>query len=101
MKKLTCLILIIFLISCNKKDESIITELPECIELSGALKTVRVQNVKNELHYWLNTDFAQSDGPEYVVNINCDTLCTFCGECIPPNCAKKYDFESWVIIWKR
>ncbi len=101
MKKLSCLILAIILSSCNVGDQCSSKELPECIELSEDLKTVRVQKVKGELHYWLNTDFVHFDGIEYIVNNKCDTVCSFCGECIQANCANDYEWESWEIIWKR
>jgi hypothetical protein len=56
--------------------------------------------VDGELHYWLNTDFTHFDGVEYVVNMECDTLCSFCGECYPPECSFEYEFDAWRVIWE-
>jgi hypothetical protein len=104
------LIFILFtgiLFSCEKRTEES-TELPECIEsiiedsiLSMDLKTIRVQYVNQEAHYWLNTDFMHFDGGEFVIDASCDTTCILCGECFPPACNDNYNFEDWLIIWEK
>lgn len=104
LKNLLIFTLVFVFISCNKKDCCATLSsgiLPECIVLDSTLKTVKVQVVDNELHYWLNTDDTQHDGVEFVVNMQCDTVCTFCGECLPPKCSNDYNFECWVVIWKQ
>lgn len=97
----------IFLVSCGKSEIEIDTTIPVCIQntiddtiLSMDLKTVRVQNVDNELHYWMNTGVTHFDGVEYIVNSKCDTICSFCGECIPSECSENYD-NNWKVIWER
>ena len=107
MKKLIILLITFTLNSCIKSDNPIDTMLPDCIEhiigdsnLSNGLKTVRIQEVDNELHYWLNTDNTHFDGVEYIVNSKCDTICSFCGECLPPACTKNYN-RRWGVIWEK
>ncbi len=107
MKILTLLILFLISCHCNHEDEMINPTLPNCIEniiankaVSGALQTIRAQKVNGNIHYWLNTDFTQFDGVEYIVNTNCDTICSFCGECLPADCTKIYR-ETWQTIWKK
>ncbi len=99
--------IILLLSACDNSNEMINTEIPVCIqeiidepELSSELKTVRIQEANNELHYWLNTDFRHADGIEYIVNSSCDTICSFCGECLPPGCSREYD-ENWITIWEK
>ncbi|HRX29532.1 MAG TPA: hypothetical protein P5235_09100 [Saprospiraceae bacterium] len=108
MMKIIIILSVVFIFnSCTKSDAPIDTSIPNCIQeiiddpnLSKDLKTVRVQNVNKELHYWLNTDFTHFDGVEYIINSRCDTICGFCGECIPADCSKEYD-EIWTIIWEK
>lgn len=92
--------------SCTNPENPIDTTIPNCIQniindsnSTNQLKTVRVQEVNKELHYWLNTDYAHFDGVEYIVNSKCDTICGVCGECLPPDCSENYN-ENWVIIWE-
>lgn len=108
MKILPCLLIIFISCHCDKEDNIIDTKLSTCMEnflsdkvLSASLKTIRVQNVNGEPHYWLNTDFTQFDGAEYIINKNCDTICSFCGECIPLACSYNYHYEKWQIIWQK
>lgn len=107
MKIIPFILLFLFSCDCNREDEIINATLPICIEQitasqanSETLKTICAQNVNGDVHYWLNTDFTQSDGVEYMINNNCDTICTFCGECWPANCTKVYR-DTWQIIWKK
>ena len=114
MKKVLLLFAIVIISSCKKTDEPpIVNEpppipnVPICVSdiindpiLSLSLKTVRVQELDNELHYWLNTDFVEVDGSEFIVNDQCDTLCFLCGFCVPPDCASDYDDANWTTIWE-
>ncbi len=96
------------LISACKKETTDRT-IPACIRSKviddslTKVKTIRVQKIGNELHYWLNTDYGHFDGIEYVVNNSCDTLCRISGEQLPsPNaCYSNYYFEKWEIIWQK
>lgn len=107
MKHLALVFFVLLFISCHKSD-CVDTTVPECIqsiiddeELSADLRTVRVQKVDNQLHYWLNTDYVHFDGAEEIVNSACDTICYICGECIPPDCYYDYDYDDWMVIWEK
>lgn len=107
MKKWFTILIYLFVAACAKEDEKISTSIPTCIqniindeELSKTLKTVQVQELRGELHYWLNTDFRHFDGVEYIVNNKCDTICSFCGECIPAECSFDYN-QDWIKIWEK
>ena len=98
---------IALLTSCEKKVE-VSTDLPDCVEdiledsiLSKDLKTIRIQMVDGQPHYWLNTDYMFFDGGEFVIDASCDTTCVLCGECFPPACNDNYVFEDWLIIWEK
>lgn len=102
--------ILVILFSCSKesKNANIDKKLPDCLkevvknrDSRRELKRIKVQEVNSELHYWLNTDASQSDGVEFIVNTNCDTICTFCGECFPPECTTIYNYEEWITIWKK
>ena len=104
--KITVFLFVLALMACNSSDIPIDTNIPICVQkiLDSAesrvdLRTVRVQVLDNELHYWLNTDFTFFDGVEYIVNSSCDTICSFCGECFQAECATEYD-DSWITIWE-
>lgn len=115
MKKLAFLSIVLVLFACNKSDsldpdKNVLGDLstvPNCIQdiiddvdLSASLKTLRVQELDNEFHYWLNTDFMQADGREFIVTAACDTICSFCGFCLPAACASDYDDDNWTTIWE-
>ena len=104
MKIFYWLVFILFLTACTNTEES----LPQCIEdiledqnLSTDIKTVKLQEVNGEKHYWLNTDHMYFDGVEFIVNEICDTVCGLCGECFPPDCYYDYDMSKWEIIWSK
>jgi len=108
MKKMPIYILLLLITACNKSNGPIDTSIPICVqeildnvELSKDIRTVRVQELDNELHYWLNTDFVRFDGVEAIVNMNCDTICSFCGFCAPAKCSSEYDEEEWITIWEK
>ena len=108
MNKLLLLLLLFTSCAC-KKDEEALSNLPTCLQTllanqqqSLGLQTIRVQKIKGEKHYWLNTDARHLDAPEYIVNASCDTVCLICTECGPPECMKKYGKEEdWKIIWRK
>lgn len=115
MKNFLIIFAIVLISSCKKSDEPvemneppILPDVPSCIAeiiddpiLSASLKTVRVQELDNELHYWLNTDFVEVDGEEFIVNAQCDTLCFYCGFCVPPDCTSDYTIDDWETIWEK
>lgn len=109
MKKIFLLALLFSFSACKKANEEIDKTIPACIRskvignLLTEVKTIRVQKIGNELHYWLNTDHRHFDGIEYIVNNSCDTVCAIGGFKPPsPNdCAKNYDFDKWEIIWQK
>lgn len=108
MEKLMLLLTILLLSSCGDKSNDLMdSDFPVCIqeiiinpELSTDLKRIRTQAVNDEIHYWLNTEFIESDGEEFIVNSSCDTICSFCGFCLPAACTEDYDSE-WTTIWER
>lgn len=95
--------------ACKKNDEVIIDDnLPTCIEqiLTDStnlvsLVTIQATVVDNKIHYWLNTNFRQLDGSEFIVNEQCDTLCSFGGWINTQECLMDYnDVEMWKIVWQ-
>lgn len=108
MNKFLLLLLLFTSCACKKREEAL-SNLPACLQTlvadqqqSVGLETIRVQKIKGEKHYWLNTDARHLDGAEYIVNASCDTVCLICTECGPPECMKKYGAEEdWKIIWRK
>ena len=103
---ITFLVISFIMTSCTDANDNC-NELPTCIDdlttdlPNETLKTVKVQTIDDERHFWLNTDALHVDGPEYIVNENCDTLCYFCGECVDLDCAKIYDPADWNTLWEK
>lgn len=102
------MISVISLFSCQKKEVG--NKLPQCIEeilemdqntMYSPILRVNAQIVGGEQHYWLNTDERHADGPEYILNEICDTVCYLCGECTYPSCLDNYKDENWETIWER
>ena len=108
MNKLLLVLLLFTSCACKKREEAL-SNLPACLQTlvadkqqSVGLEAIRVQKIKGEKHYWLNTDARHLDAAEYVVNASCDTVCFICTECAPPECMKKYGAEEdWKIIWRK
>ena len=107
MSKFYFILFVCLFTSCTNSEYEVDTTIPDCIQeilndsiASADIKTIRVQENDGELNYWLNTDFTHFDGLEFVLNVNCDTVCIFCGECYPPSCAYDYEFE-WKVIWEQ
>jgi hypothetical protein len=99
------LILILTTTSCEK-TKNCSDQLPDCINeilqnasKSKDIKTIKVQSVKEECHYWLNTGAMNYDLVEYIVDSKCDTVCFYCGECEPPECSDDHPFDKWETIW--
>jgi hypothetical protein len=52
--------------------------------------------------FWLETDAADWDGSEYILNAACDTICVRCGECYNPyDCLAGQDLVNMPTIWKK
>jgi len=105
MVRIAFVFIVILITSCSSSDEPIDTSLPSCIEeilanpeLSEDIKTIQVQRLDNESHYWLNNDIRFVDGIEYIINNQCDTVCGL-GGFVPPPCSSDYDNDSWEVIW--
>jgi hypothetical protein len=105
MKRLLIVFFVLFGVSCTSNYKE---DIPDCIQeiidndISPVpIKTIQVQKIKGELHYWLNTDASHWDGGEFIVNNICDTVCVICGECFLPECYDDYDFSAWEIIWEK
>lgn len=105
MYKLTTILFFLFIFIACSKDE-VKTGIPDCIgnileKESANLLTVQRIEVDGDFHYWLNTGASIYDGPEYIVNSSCDTVCVFCF-CKPvPSCHEAYQNEQWEIIWSK
>lgn len=108
MNKLLLILLLCISYSCKKHEETL-TVLPPCLKTliadkqrSASLKTIRVQKINGKNHFWLNTDARHLDSSEAIVDSSCDTICGTCGECILPECLRKYGSEDdWKIIWRK
>ncbi len=104
------LLLTTFIVACNYDDDSIQSTIPDCVKVlfnngpsqDTSLLMVRRQLQGNEYHYWLHTGNLAFDGPEYIVDEKCDTVCLFCF--CPPRtkiCQEDYDDEQWEIVWEK
>lgn len=107
MKIVPCFIFVFLLFQCKKAENCSETNLPGCVQniigdttISASLKTIRTQYVNRELHYWLNTDARTYDGEEFIINENCDTVCSLGGFRIPNVCMEKYG-DDWKIVWQK
>jgi hypothetical protein len=91
-------------LACNPEiifDPSIPPCLKNVITSVTPPKTIQSQIIDQEQHYWINTDKSHSDGVEYIVNNQCDTICYICGECFLPDCASQYNSKKWITIWEQ
>lgn len=102
MKYFLLVIVLVFLISCHKEDLD--STLPPCINeiIQSSLYWSRVES---QIHngqqvYWLKSDVI-ADVQESIINNQCEILCSYCGECEPARCAKKYKNNKWETIWER
>ena len=109
MKYLVLILGFLVFTSCKNEDNFVDTSVPSCINdlldqdvlEARSILTVRVQKLGTDHHYWLNTGFRAFDGIEYIVDTNCDTVCSLCGFCIPETCSEFYPIENWQIIWQK
>jgi hypothetical protein len=108
MRLFLSLIFILLLSSCCKNENNCNGDLPACISkiiqddsISESIKTIKVQNIDGECHYWLNTGAMAWDGVEYIVNDKCDTICGIGGFLISQDCSINYDFDKWEIVWEK
>ena len=89
--------LLIFLFACDKKQEALITDIPECVQAiidAQPSLDIYAQEVDNQFHYWINTGESAVDGTEPILNTSCDTICTF-GGWITPECYNVYVDSNW------
>lgn len=105
MQKLTFLFFILLAFAACKKDDCSSSGNPDCINdiienQPSELLTVQRIDVGGDYHYWLNTGDNTFDGPEYIVNENCDTVCVFCF-CPYNPCLDAYQSGEWEIIWEQ
>lgn len=100
-------IILVFISACSK-SEKFSSDLPGCIDeitqdtiKNSTLKSVELMYVNGKHHYWLKTDHLMFDGPEFIVNSQCDTICFLCAECSMPPCATEYKNRNWETIWEQ
>jgi hypothetical protein len=106
MKKILIVCCAILAFAACKDDEGgntnpCLEEKLEAFKASEEAVSIRTQIVEEETHYWLNTNALTWDGVEYILNEDCDTICTFCGKCIPADCVNVYDPNNWNTIWEK
>jgi hypothetical protein len=99
--------LTIYSFTCHK-DSLHQTDLPECIQnmindlnVNSKLLSISTQTVSGEVFYRLNTGALAYDGCDYVINAQCDTVCTLCGFQMPQECWNKYEEKQWKLIWQK
>lgn len=94
---------------CQKERDccSPIPPLPNCINemiadtsISNHLISIQMTSVGKEKHFWLNTGASHYDGPEYIVNEQCDTVCYWLCYCKLPACAEAYSLNNFVVVWE-
>lgn len=93
--------------TCNKEDAAK-KDLPHCIEVQInkpvseiPFQSLSQQTVDDEVYYRISTGAIAYDGCDYVINANCDTVCTLCGFFMPRECWEKYDEQKWEVIWEK
>ena len=104
MKKIFYLAIVLLFVSCKKESECCSTGLPQCLEqqITSDIITkptvIRIHEFNNEKHYWINTGANDSDGDEFIVNEQCDTVCAYRGW-FPDSCASLYTRSNWTKVW--
>ena len=101
----------LFLASCSHDAPGPGT--PECIKekidayaADSSLFFIRVYKtaIDNGEHFWFNTKAVQIDGAEFILNEQCDTVCGYCGECVPADCIDDYPgygSDEWELVWEK
>jgi hypothetical protein len=108
------LILIFAFTACSKADNTHCSEEPnenisQCIkekveEFKTDMLSIAVFKISDdECLYYFNSKIGLSDGPQYILNNQCDTVCEICGECFSPSCAKKLlkKLNKDKFVWKK
>lgn len=110
MKNLfVCFLLVFVFLACNKEDDFVDGRIqtPVCVAALYATTEIAAENgllavyrmdVDNEFHYWLNTGAMALDGPEYIIDADCDTVCSF--NMLPPACFSDYKDRDWELVWE-
>jgi len=110
MKNSILLIILILAVGACNNDDNGLSNLPDCVQdivntdsANETLRTVKKQVFNDEDHYWLNTGDMELDGVEFVVNSECDTICSLGGFYphpipIPEACG---NFDNWEVVWEQ
>jgi hypothetical protein len=106
----------VLFMNCNRECESSISncssttppKLPTCFDKykkDESVKRILYKCNGTETYLWINTDWRFTDGPEYMVNIKCDTVCFIPGDFPPPKCITELNLsenpDDWQTAWKR
>ncbi len=100
MRTLITVCCVVALLSC-KKEKKAQASLPTCIKTeiaSDSTLVVKTQVIKGQVHYWLNTGAAAWDGPEFIVDGNCNEVCQLPVWTLPP-CFSDYNPNGWTQVW--
>ena len=101
----------ILVFSCGDDDTASGT--PDCIQekideyaANESLAPIAVYKttIGDEEHFWFNTEAVHVDGAEFILNAQCDTICGYCGECIPADCISEYPAygdDEWEFVWEK
>jgi len=76
------------------------SEVPSCIDTSVLSESaqIKTQEVNGNDHYWIDTDANEADGDEYILSMECDTVCYY-GGWVDPECIEDYDLDAWEVVW--
>lgn len=107
MRYLICLAFSIFLFfACHKEkdccafpESPCLEDLLESFKESPRAVSIQTTQLLDRQVWWLNTDLRHLDGPEYIVDAKCDTVCMLCSECYPPPCMDL--LGDWKVVWKK
>ncbi|MFK7933685.1 MAG: hypothetical protein AB8G22_09250 [Saprospiraceae bacterium] len=102
MKKLLFFYLLLCTITACQKHEFV--EPSDCIkERIDAFAGINVvqANIKGEHWYLFHDGSVHSDGVEFILNQQCDTVCLDCGECAPPDCIFEFYAAEKDTIWEQ
>jgi hypothetical protein len=109
MKKITffaSIIAFIFFFSCKKeiktpKSEYFDLTIENFKNSKSSISIVKGE-IDGEVAHLLNREEGNADWPEYIINEQCDTICSTCGECLKvlkcQDCFEKNEQET---IWKK
>lgn len=110
MKYTILLSIPLFALACNKKLKTVAISdaMPTCIQdkIDGKdydgekIIAIKYQDIEGVRHYWMHTGAMAYDGPEYIVDENCQDLCSFQGM-VRNECLEKYRAGTWSTLWER